>query len=165
MQTPCATTDDNEQGLRQQSTSGFGRMTPVGVLLVAMGIGGCMDDAHMASRNLSKAADNFEIVRRVVFYNGITDSYMLTIEGLCSIKDADRQLEVTCKVEDDKYIKHFLGLSDNVSYIGEQLEGVDVSTFHHRVTFKPQAIVPNIDVEGDVDEMKGLIEDPSVSAP
>ena len=93
MQTQCATTDDNEQGLRQQSTRGFGRMTPVGVLLVAMGIGGCMDDAHMASRNLSKAADNFEIVRRVVFYNGITDSYMLTIEGLCSIKDATDSLK------------------------------------------------------------------------
>ena len=51
-------------------------------------LAGCQRDAQVASWNLSKAADNFEINRRVVFYNGITDSYMLTIEGRCSIEDS-----------------------------------------------------------------------------
>lgn len=67
-------------------------------------------DADVASQNLSQAADNFEINRRIVFYNGITDSYMLTIEGLCSLGNADdrsKQLTVTCKVGADQYKKTF----------------------------------------------------------
>ena len=53
----------------------------------------CVDDATIASHNLSKAADNFEVTRRVVFMNGITDTYMLEIAGLCSIEDEGKQLE------------------------------------------------------------------------
>ena len=93
------------------------------------------DDAKIASRNLSKSADNFEIDRRIVFYNGITDSYMLTIEGKCSIEDQKNQLEVTCNIGHDQYKKHFLGLSDNVTYFAEQLKTTDLSVYHHRVTF------------------------------
>lgn len=115
---------------------------------------GCNDDdAKVASRNLSKAADMFEITRRVVFYNGITDTYLLTIEGLCSINDQKSQLEVTCKTGRSEYKKHFLGLSDNVTYFAEQVEGADVSTFHYRVVFKPQVIIPDIDFRGDAKEL------------
>lgn len=106
-------------------------------------------DADIASNNLSKAADNFEIDRRIVFYNGITDTYLLTIEGRCSLGNQDdrsKQVTVTCKTGDDKYKKHFLGLSDNVTYFAEQLEPVDSSVYHYRVTFKPQAIIPDIDI-------------------
>jgi hypothetical protein len=110
---------------------------------------GCGSDATVVSENLSKAADQFEIERRVVFFNGITDTYLLVIEGRCSIKadEADAQLEVTCKIGPDEYKKHFLGLSDNVTYFVEQIEAVDVSEYHYRVIFKPQTIIPDIDVE------------------
>ena len=110
-----------------------------------MGCSGC-DDADIASHNLSKAADNFEVLRRIVFYNGITDTYILTIEGRCSIKDSMGQLEVTCKTGHDTYKKHFLGLSDNVTYFAEQLDSKNVSPNHYRVTFKPRTIAPSIDV-------------------
>lgn len=115
----------------------------------------CSDDAVVASRNLSKAADNFEIMRRVVFLNGITDSYMLSVEGRCSIEDQGRQLEVTCKMGENDYRKHFLGLSDNVTYFVEQMQPVDVNVYHYRVTFKPQAILPEIDFRGDAGELVG----------
>jgi hypothetical protein len=110
---------------------------------------GCDTDSRVVSRNLSKAADQFEINRRVVFYNGITDSYMLTIEGRCSIKadGKDGQLEVTCKTGDTSYKKHFLGLSDNVTYFVEQLEPAKVSAYHYKVIFKPQTILPDIDLK------------------
>lgn len=112
-------------------------------------------DADIASRNLSKAADQFEINRRIVFYNGITDTYMMTIEGLCSLGNYDKggELTITCKVGHDAYKKHFLGLSDNVTYFVEQLEAADVSTYHYRVIFKPQSILPDIDFKGDADEL------------
>lgn len=116
-------------------------------------LAGCEDDAAVASYNISKAADNFEIDRRIVFYNGITDTYMLTIEGRCSIEDQTTQLEVTCKIGPAAYKKHFLGLSDNVTYFAEQLETANVSVYHHRVTFKPQSILPDVDFRGDAGEL------------
>lgn len=107
---------------------------------------GCSSDARVASRNLSTAADNFEIERRIVFFNGITDNYLLTVEGLCSTQVAENgKLDVTCKTGENEYKKHFLGLSDNVSYFVEQLEPADVDVYHYRVIFKPETIIPNID--------------------
>lgn len=122
----------------------------IGLVLFALSaaLTGCSTDASVASRNLSQAADMFEINRRVVFFNGITDTYLLNIEGRCSIEAdrADGQLEVTCKDGPNSYKKHFLGLSDNVSYFVEQLEGADVDVYHYRVIFKPEVIAPDIDL-------------------
>jgi hypothetical protein len=107
---------------------------------------GCQTDANVASHNLSKAAEQFQIERRVVFFNGITDTYLLSIEGRCSIEDQNTQLEVTCKTGDKTFKKHFLGLSDNVSYFVEHLESSNVSTYRYKIIFKPSVIVPDVDV-------------------
>lgn len=106
-------------------------------------------DAAVVSENLSTAADNFEVNRRIVFYNGITDSYMLTIEGRCSINadEVDQQLEVTCAVGEGKYKKHFLGLSDNVTYFVEQTEAAKASAYRYRVIFKPATILPDAEID------------------
>lgn len=118
-------------------------LTALAGILVA-----CDNDANVASRNLSQAADNFEINRRVVFYNGITNDYILTIEGLCSLGQGTtvKSLTVTCKTGPSSYKKHFLGLSDNVTFFAEQIDGAKASTYFYRVTFKPSAILPAIDV-------------------
>jgi hypothetical protein len=116
-------------------------------VVAVMALTGCTSEADTSSHNLSQAADNFEILRRVVFFNGITDTYLLEIQGYCSITDEGNQLEVTCKVGKDEYEKDFLGLSDNVSYYVEQLESANVDPFHHRVIFRPETIVPDIDLE------------------
>lgn len=111
----------------------------------------CDSDADLASRNLSKAAEQFEVSRRIVFFNGITDNYLLTIEGLCSVETGQSllsgSLEVTCQTGPNDYKKHFLGLSDNVSFFVEQLEGIDVDLYHYRVIFRPETIIPDIDLE------------------
>lgn len=121
-----------------------------GVLLMNIGLlVGCDRPADVASRNISLAADNFQIVRRIVFYNGITDVYILTIEGLCSLGNDDRprKLTVTCKTGPHEYKKHFLGLSDNVTYFAEQLAEVNVSTYQYKVIFRPSTIVPDISAD------------------
>lgn len=72
----------------------------IAALMIALAVlAGCDTDASVASRNLSKAADMFEITRRIVFYNGITGDYILTIEGLCSVETetGGRKLAVACK--------------------------------------------------------------------
>ena len=120
----------------------------IAVMVIVMA--GCSTDASVASRNLSKAADQFEVLRRIVFYNGITGEYILTIEGLCSLGgsiDAPQELTVTCKTGQDQYKKHFLGLSDNVTYFAEQLEPNPADVFRYRVIFKPESIIPDIDLE------------------
>jgi len=115
------------------------------VAMMGLSVAGCSNDAMVASENLSKAADNFEIMRRIVFYNGITNDYILTIEGLCSQTQTDKKLAVTCKTGAGQYKKHFLGLSDNVTYFSEQMEAAAANVYHYRVTFKPAAIIPSID--------------------
>ena len=119
------------------------------VLTVVLVICAGCAEANVASSNLSKAADQFEIQRRIVFYNGITGDYILAIEGLCSLgnNDAVGELSVTCKTGADSYKKHFLGLSDNVTYFAEQLDAAQVDVYHYRVIFRPEAIVPDIDLE------------------
>lgn len=117
----------------------------VGLLILV----GCSTDADIASHNVSKEADQFRVQRRVVFYNSITDTYMLEIVGNCAIDLGRTQvLELTCKIDDDKYQKHYLGLSDNVTYTVEQLEFSEVSPYKYELVFKPESIIPiKIDVE------------------
>ena len=119
------------------------------IVVFGMFLTGCPTDADLASHNLSKAADQFQVARRIVFYNGITDTYMLTIEGLCSLgnNDGPKELTVTCKVGPGLYKKHFLGLSDNVTYFVEQLKAEQVSTYRYKVIFKPTVIIPDVDVK------------------
>ena len=117
------------------------------LLLPLVFLAGC-SDANVVSHNLSKEADYFKINRRIVFYNGITGDYMLEIQGRCSLGNYDPtgQLSVTCKTGEDEYKKHFLGLSDNVTYFVEQVDAKNVSENHYKVIFKPSAIIPDVDI-------------------
>lgn len=125
----------------------------IGLVACGFMLGACTP-AQTASYNLSNDSDNFRVMRRVVFVNGITDKYLLSIEGLCSIeKDkADAQLEVTCKTGEGEFKKHYLGISDNVTYFVEQMDPDSVDTFHYKVQFRPEELLPDVDVQvsGDV---------------
>lgn len=133
------------------------RFCMVALLVIALaGVGvigsgcGTDTDAEVASENLSKAAEQFEVDRRVVVYNGITDKVKLEVEGPCNIEDERIQLEITCAISGvgtghPQAIKNFAGLSDNVTYYVEQLHPIGVSTTHYRVIFKPEAIIPDFD--------------------
>lgn len=107
---------------------------------------GCSSDADVASQNISTDADNFKVLRRVVAVNGITDKYLLSVEGWCNITDdpQQKQLEIVCKV-DGGFKKHFVGLSDNTTYFVEQLDAHNVSVKHYKVIFKPETIVPDME--------------------
>jgi len=125
----------------------------VATMALMFGASACSSDADVVSDNLSEAADNFEVSRRIVMFNGITDKYLMEIVGPCSITDEGVQLEVVCKTGPGKYKKHFLGLSDNVSYFVEQGEAVKASATHYRVTFKPQSIIPDPDFRGSSEDL------------
>lgn len=114
----------------------------------AMTLLGCEKASDVAARNISQAADNFEIERRVVFYNGVTGQYILTIEGRCALGNSDtaQRMSVICRTGPSSYKRHFLGLSDNVTFFAEQLEDAVASQYRYRVMFNPLAAVPAIEV-------------------
>lgn len=109
----------------------------------------CTSEADTASENLSTAADNFEVNRRVLFLNTWTDKVFLTIEGRCSIGNNDKtgEVSITCKVGDNKYMKHFLGLNGQATWMVEQLEPNTVDPYHYRYILRPEILVPDIDIQ------------------
>lgn len=114
------------------------------VIFIVASLTGCSSEASTVSHNISKEADEFRVTRRVVFYNSITDTYILEMVGNMSIHidNSDRQLEVTAKIGPNQYQKHFLGLSDNVTYTVEQIGTADVNPYKYKIIFKPESIVP-----------------------
>jgi hypothetical protein len=127
------------------------KKTLIAALLSIFVLNACgPNDAQVASANLSQAADNFQINRRIVFYNTHTDAYVLEIQGLCSIDKGDsveREITVTCKTGPDQFKKHFLGMSRDLTFFAEQLDSAPVSVYNYKVTFKPSAIIPSIEVK------------------
>jgi len=112
-----------------------------------LALSGC-SEADTVSENLSKDADSFKVQRRVVFFNGITDKYLLTVEGRCALNtDSSKKLTVTCKVGEDTYKKHYLGLSDNVSYFVEQTDAKYADAYHYKVLFRPETIIPDVELQ------------------
>ena len=120
----------------------------VATAALTMANSGC-SDASTVSSNLSQDADNFRVLRRIVFYNGFTNDYMLEVIGYCSMQptSTSKGVAAVCKVGPESYKKHMLGLSDNVTYFAEQLEARSVSTNFYRVTFKPSVILPDFRLE------------------
>ena len=116
----------------------------LGAALVA-----CSSDADVASHNISRAADSFEVNRRITFYNGITGQNIMVIEGLCSLgnNDTRQRMSVTCKTGPNEYRRHFLGLSDNVTFFAEHLDPSSVSTARYRVFFRPSALIPDLEFQ------------------
>lgn len=101
--------------------------------------------ANRVSENLSKEADNFNIVRQITVINCIKGDVLFQMTGKMSIKadTADNQLEII--VEDDgRYTKHFIGLSDNVTYVVEDLNlgENEVSNYHYTLNYNPDMWLP-----------------------
>lgn len=127
----------------------FKRTLAVALMGVALlgSAAACKKDSDVVNQNLATDADNFKVYRRVVFINGITDKYMLEIEGFCSIDTSDaNRWAVTCKVGPNSYKKDLLGKADNVTMLTTQLDASNVSATHYTVILKPETIVPEPEV-------------------
>ena len=113
--------------------------------LLSMSLAGCGNEADRVSENLSKEADNFNLVRQLTVINCITGDTLFQMTGKLSITadTSDNQLEII--VEDDgSYVKHFVGLSDNVTYVIEDLNlgKNEVSKYKYKLNFNPNMWIP-----------------------
>lgn len=114
------------------------------------------DDSEIVNHNLTKAAQNFEIQRRIVVMNGITDKIVMQVEGRCDVSPGDGKVFFTCKVSEgagpQSYIRNQVYVGDNVIISVEQGEPVKASAYHYRFTYKPQSIIPDPDFRGSMSD-------------
>lgn len=119
------------------------------VLVAALSVAGCESAADKVSTNIGKDCEQFKCQRRIIAVNGITDKVLFSVEGRCSIEkdeDLNGTLTLICKQAPHKYYKHFIGISDNVTFVSTQLEPLDESEYRTKILFKPENIVPNVDL-------------------
>lgn len=121
---------------------------------VILALTGCTS-AETVSQNISRESDEFKVKRRITFINLRTGEYLFTMTGKCSIQGGsgslNDELEVVCRIGEDKYQKHMLYLAEETTYVVEQLEDVDVSRYDYEFYFRPEAIIP-IEIKTQVGE-------------
>lgn len=117
-------------------------------LLATIFLTGCRE-ADRVSYNISLEADNFNTIRQITVINCIQGDVLFQMTGKMSIlaDTGDHQLEVTVEDENGRYKKHFIGLSDNVTYVVEDITDTDkVCEYHYTLNFNPKMWIP-IDVK------------------
>ena len=121
----------------------------ISIVLSAILIGGvsCFIGCRQADRvssNVSKEADNFNVIRRLTVLNARSDKPMFELVGAFSLKvdKSDNQLEITCETGENQYKKHFIGLNEYTMYVVEDVSGADVDRYHYEVNFLPEMINP-----------------------
>ena len=122
-------------------------------ILVIMGalvlsLTGCDTEASRVSYNLSQEADNFNDVRQITVINCLQGEVLFQMTGKMSIEAdmADNQLEIVVEDENGEYKKHFIGLSDNVTYVVEDITAGNVSKYKYTLNFNPKMWIP-VDAE------------------
>lgn len=99
--------------------------------------------AENVNHNLSQAADNFQVVRKITVYNARTDLIVMEMEGYMSLSNnGSRELVVTCKTGANEYKKNYVYLNDYVIYVVEDITGTTTDPYH----YKFYTALPDIDV-------------------
>lgn len=106
------------------------------VLIIAIGCFTGCTAAENVNHNLSQAADNFQVVRKITVYNARTDLIVMEMEGLMSLSNSDtNELVVTCKTGPSEYKKNYIYLNDYVIYVVEDISGSVTDPYHYKVHF------------------------------
>jgi amino acid permease len=114
------------------------------ILIVGLLVG--CNESDKVSSNLSKEADNFNVVRKLTVINCIGNDVLFQMTGKISITadTTDKQLEILVEDEEGQYQKHFVGLSDNVTYIVEQVKSKKTEKYKYTLNFNPKMWIPVI---------------------
>lgn len=115
------------------------------IIVFALSLTGCETrEADMVSYNLSLEADNFNNVRQVTIINCLQGDVLFQMTGKMSIEadTEDNQLEIIVEDNDGGYKKHFIGLSDNVTYVVEDITSKNVDKYNYTLNFNPNMWLP-----------------------
>ena len=120
----------------------------IAIILTLICIVGCFASCTAASNvnhNLSQAADNFQVVRKITVYNARTDMIVMEMEGIMSLSNnTTSELVVTCQTGPQEYKKNYVYLNEYVIYVVEDITGTVTNPYHYKVHF--YGAVPDIDI-------------------
>lgn len=111
------------------------------MMVLVVSLGGCRQ-ADKVSRNLSLEADNFNVTRKLTVINQRTDTMLFRMIGNFSVKQSSGDLDIIGENEDGTYYKHFIYLSDEITYIVEDLGKTTVNRYKYEINFNPNMIIP-----------------------
>ncbi|MBO5906178.1 MAG: hypothetical protein J6Q84_07160 [Kiritimatiellae bacterium] len=101
--------------------------------------------ADNVNHNLSQAADNFQVTRKITVYNARTDLIVMELEGYMSLSNnSTRELVVTCKTGANEYKKNYVYLNEYVIYVVEDITGTTTDPYHYKIKF--YGALPDIDI-------------------
>lgn len=126
------------------------------IISLALVLIGCRE-ATIVNHNVSKEADNFNVMRRITVFNIRTDTILMQMTGYFSLKNnSTKELVVLAEVEKGVYQKHFIYLNDYTMYTVEDLSGVEVSRYSYELEFLPTVLRPvKITANEIVDDILG----------
>lgn len=105
---------------------------------------GCTE-ADNVNHNLSQAADNFQVTRKITVYNARTDLIIMEMEGAMSLSNnTTNELVVTCMTGPNQYKKNYIYLNDYVIYVVEDITGTVTDPYHYKIHF--YTALPDIDI-------------------
>lgn len=114
-------------------------------LTAVIGVTGCTESSKV-SYNVSKEADNFNVVRRITVFNIRTDKVLLQMTGTFALQNSsENELEVICELPGEKYQKHYIYLNDWTTYIVEDLDESQVDKYSYELNFLPE-MVPGVKI-------------------
>lgn len=110
---------------------------------ILLSLAGCTE-ADRVSANLSQEADNFNVLRQVTVINSIANDVVFQMTGKLSIKadTEENQLEIVVENDDGTYSKDIIGLSDNVTYVLEDLDTNYVEKYRFTINYNPKMWIP-----------------------
>ena len=120
----------------------------IAIILALICIVGCFAGctaAENVNHNLSQAADNFQVVRKITVYNARTDMIAMEMEGVMSLSNnSTSELVVTCQTGPQEYKKNYVYLNEYVIYVVEDITGTVTNPYHYKIHF--YGAVPDIDI-------------------
>ena len=111
-------------------------------LILTMAILTACTESDKVRANLKREADDFNVRRRITVLNTRTDTPMMQITGLLSISvDSDGDLNIAIEKSPGEYVLNYAHLSQDTTYIVEQIETKEVSKYKYEIIFYPQQLV------------------------
>ena len=112
-----------------------------------MAISTSCTESKQVSYNISKEADNFNVIRRVTVINTRSDKVLLEIIAQCSILQSEGDVDIISEIGDGVYKKDFVHLTANTTYVVEDLCGANVSPYVYEINYIPESLMPfNFDI-------------------
>ena len=111
------------------------------LIVLATMLGGCRQSERV-SYNVSKEADNFNVIRRLSVVSAISNKPVFELIGAFSFEVSANRITAVVETGPGQYKKHSVGLGELTFWVVEDVHGASVDKYKYEVNFLPEMIVP-----------------------